>query len=86
MTAFNATTTTVLESEGCEDLPIVEKVRRGRLAALAALRAVTADSGNVVSIFDGALPKRADRPVFHTCRKASENKLPPLMLTNPIAA
>ena len=36
MTAFNATMTTVLESDGCEDLPIVEKVRRGRLAALAA--------------------------------------------------
>jgi hypothetical protein len=80
------TATTVLETEGCTDTPIVEKVRRGRLAALAALRARAVDSGNVVSIFECEIPKRRDGPVFHTCRKSSENKLPPLLLTNPIAA
>ncbi|MEC7760423.1 MAG: hypothetical protein VX874_00765 [Pseudomonadota bacterium] len=86
MTVFTASATAVLETDGRPDLPIIEKVRRGRLAALAALRARTADSANVVSLFEGELPRRADRPVFHTCRKPNENKLPPLLLTNPIAA
>lgn len=86
MTAAFATTTSVLETDGNAALPIVEKIRRGRLGALAALRAKLGDSGNVVSIFEGDLPRRADSPVFHTCRKSKENKLPTLMLTNPIAA
>ena len=73
--------TDTLLTSGAEDLPIIERVRRGRLAALAALRARTAASGNVVSIFETAIPTRAAEPMFHSCRRPA-----PLLLTNPIAA
>lgn len=78
--------TALLETAGADDMPIIDKLRRGRLAALAALRARTAPSENVVPMFETEMPRRAARPVFHTCRKSAPEKLPPLLLTNPIAA
>lgn len=63
-----------------------DKVRRGRLAALASLRAKAARSENVVSIFDNVLPVRETVPVFRSRRAAPPKHLPRLLLTNPVAA
>ncbi|MAM61973.1 hypothetical protein [Maritimibacter sp. UBA3975] len=76
-------TTETLTTTGSEDLPIIDKARRGRLAALARLRARSAVAGNVVSMFDNTIPRRTAVPVFQSCRG---RKYAPLLLTNPIAA
>lgn len=68
------------------DLPIVEKIRRGRLAALAALRARTADARNVVSIFDTGLEPRVSEPVFHSIRQGAPQRPSRLLLTTRVPA
>ncbi|MBV7407588.1 hypothetical protein [Maritimibacter sp. DP1N21-5] len=65
---------------------LADKVRRGRLAALASLRAKAAASQNVVSIFDNVLPLREAVPVFHSRRVKRTRPMSRLLLTNPTAA
>ena len=78
--------------EETQEVRIIDKVRRGRLAALAAHKAKFAESENVVSIFDREMAVRAATPVFHSRRtamnerKAAREELGVLVLTNPIAA
>lgn len=80
--AYDATETT----PAANDTPIVNKIRAGRVAALTALRAKREEAGNIVALFDAPLPRRKPSPVFHSVRTAAEPKLPPLVLTNPVAA
>ncbi|MBV7377387.1 hypothetical protein [Maritimibacter dapengensis] len=72
--------------ETMTDGPIIEKIRRGRLAALAALRARTAQTENVVSIFDTAIETRISEPVFRSRRSGSGPRPSKLLLTRPILA
>lgn len=69
-----------------EDMPIIDKIRRGRLAALAALRARTAQSGNVVSIFDTAIETREVEPVFRSQRAGQHHRSSRVLLTKAIPA
>jgi hypothetical protein len=74
-----------------QETSIIDKIRKGRLTALAAHRAKFSDAENVVSIFDREVAIRAATPVFHTSRVRQEErqekaKLAPLLLLNPIAA
>lgn len=83
--------------EAAAETPIIDKIRRGRLTALAAHRAKFAGSENVVSIFDREMAIRAATPVFCSKRSRQDTaeiaefaaptaKPEPYLLTNPIAA
>jgi len=63
--------------------PLAEKVRAGRRAALAALNARLAASGNVVSFYEGRFPVRQAVPEFRSVRRVPA---PVLVLTERIAA
>lgn len=78
--------TNVTQITDNNDTAIIDRVRRGRIAALAGLRAKTARTANVVSIFENTIQLRAPEPVFHSKRAVEQAKLPKLLLTNPIAA
>ncbi len=88
---FQAAYNTETLDETAQEMSIIDKVRKGRLTALAAHRAKFSNADNVVSIFDRETAVRAATPVFHTSRMRQEDrqekaKLPPLLLLNPIAA
>lgn len=68
------------------DLPLIEKIRLSRQAALASLQAQRMPGGNVVSLEDRRDLRRQARPVFHSRRGATATKPTRLILTNPVAA
>ena len=86
MTLSALHTTDFALTDEIQFISLADKVRRGRLAALASLRAKAARAENVVSIFDNVLPVRETVPVFHSRRAPAPKHLPRLLLTNPVAA
>jgi hypothetical protein len=59
------------------DERIIDRIRRGRLAALAVLPARRPA---------GDREDQSARPTFHTCRQPEPGQWPVLILTNPVAA
>lgn len=74
------------------DLPIVQKVRLGRRAALAALRRRRGPDNKVVRLFRPippvrpVRPVRPARPVSTACRAHNPRVLSVVVPTNPVAA
>lgn len=61
---------------------ISDKIRRGRLTALATLRARHAAARNVVSIFENTIETRVAEPVFHSRRATNAPRRSKLLLKN----